>query len=71
MKYLNSEIDENNFGSVEEFETKESRALDWLMIEIAVYYIQILLTVVFLLLQIILRLEIKQENNTEMMNLIP
>jgi len=38
VKYLNSEINEENFGSVEEFETKESKALNWLMIEIAVYY---------------------------------
>ncbi|CDW81844.1 UNKNOWN [Stylonychia lemnae] len=66
VKYLNSEINEANFGSVEEFETKESRALNWLMIEIAVYYFQVGLTVIFLLLQIFLGLEIKCDKEKEM-----
>ena len=65
VKYLNSEINEENFGSVEEFETKESKALNWLMIEIAVYYFQIGLTVMFLLLQIFFRLEIKVDTDKE------
>eukprot|EP00347_Sterkiella_histriomuscorum_P014457 403360793 len=65
VKYLNSEINDENFSNHEEFEIKEERALNWLIIEIAVYYFQIALTIFFLFLQIFFKLEVKEDDGQD------